>query len=399
MSFFLQEIEQTFLTLKENKTRSFLTIIGIIVGVAAIIGIISIGQAGKNSIKKDLESFGKNIAAIWPEWRENSYYVPLNKYDLQFIRHLKYIKKASPVIYLNGNTQFKDYNSIYPLNGVDENFFGLNNKKVKTGRLFSKNDNIYNKRVCVITEGLEKELAKRFAIFNPVGKIIKINGFPFFIVGVLKPVKLSSFLASFQEKEKEIYIPEKTMATTFGKKTISYILFSTVDKAKPEVVKRNLLSLFKLRHGSKTLYKTQFLENQIDAFSNVMNKITLIITLIGALSLFVGGVGIMNIMFITVTERTREIGLRKAIGASEMTLMRQFLMEAIFLSIIGAFIGTLFGVAFTILIQLLIKWKIFISIFSVILAFFFSTIIGVVFGIIPAKKAASLNPIDALRYE
>lgn len=399
MNFFLQEIEQAFLTLKENKTRTFLTIIGIIVGVSAIIGIISIGQAGKNSIKKDLESFGKNIAAIWPEWREDSYYIPFNKYDLKFIRHLKYIKKASPVVNFQGNVQFRDYSSRYPLNGVDENFFGLNNKKTKKGRLFSKNDNVYNKRICIITEGLEKELAKRFGIFNPVGKIIKINGFPFFIVGVLKPVKLNSFLASFQQTEKEIYIPEKTMATTFGKKNISYIIFSTLDKAKPDVVKRNLLSLFKLRHGSKTLYKTQFLESQIDTFSNIMNKITLIITLIGALSLFVGGVGIMNIMFITVTERTREIGLRKAIGASEIALLRQFLMEAIFLSIIGAFIGSFFGVIFTVLIQLLIKWKIFISLFSVILAFLFSTIIGVVFGIIPAKKAASLNPIDALRYE
>ncbi len=399
MSGYFEELVQTISSLKEQAMRSLLTMIGIIVGVMAIIGIVSIGQAGKNSIKKDLESFGTNIAAMWPERRENSVYKPLNKYDAEFLRHLAFIESVSPIYYLYKEVRYNDFKTTTMVNGVNEGYFKLNNRTVSTGRLFTEKENTGSRRVCVITEGIKNDIQKKYGIVNPVGRIIKIGDFPFYIIGVLKKPELKSFLSTLMSEERDVYVPENALKITFGNFDIRYLIFGLKEGVKPEKAKNSLEFLFRLRKGKNTYYGMNFLESQVNVFTGVMNKITFIITLIGALSLFVGGVGIMNIMFISVTERTREIGIRKALGASQNAIMRQFLSEAVIISFAGSTLGVLVGILITILIESAIKWGIYISALSVVISYVFSTLIGITFGLLPAKKAASLNPIDALRYE
>ncbi|MCK5599402.1 ABC transporter permease [bacterium] len=399
MNDFWEELVQSLGNLKGNKTRSFLTMLGVVVGVMAIIGIISIGEAGKLSIKKDLESFGSNLAAIWADKREDTVYKPLNNYDVEFLRSLPFIKDVSPTLSLYREVRRSDKRLDCPIMGVSPSYFGLNNRHIEKGRFFSSFENNNFRRVCVITEGIKKELFERHGIDDPVGHVVKIGDFPFFVIGVMKKIELQSFLSSFVGEEKEIYVPERTVKTTFGISRINYILFGLKEGVKPTAARKSLTSMFRLRKGRNTYYGMQFVENQINAFSSVMNTVTMIITLIGALSLFVGGVGIMNIMFISVTERTREIGIRKSLGATQVTILRQFLNEAVILSLLGAFAGIAIGSLVTLAVEGVIKWKPYISPGAIVLSVFFSLIIGVVFGIIPAKKASALHPIDALRYE
>ena len=399
MNRFFEGFSQSLANLSGNKTRSFLTMLGIIVGVFAIIGIISIGEAGKLSIKRDLESFGSNLAAIWAEKKSDTIYKPLNKYDVEFLKNLSYIEELSPILSLYRDVRIENYKLQTAIIGVNENYFSLNNRKIDKGRFFTSFENQHFRRVCVITEGIKKDLFDRNSIEDPVGKVIKIGDFPFFIIGVIKKVELKSILAGLVREERDVYIPENTMKTTFGVNRINYILFSLKKGIKPNIVKKTITSLFKIRKGENTYYGTQFIESQIKQFTSLMTTITLIIALIGGLSLLVGGIGIMNIMLISVTERTKEIGIKKAIGATEGMILKEFLQEAIILSLIGAFIGTIIGISITVLLELAIKWQIYISPLAIVIAIVFSTFIGALFGSIPAKKASALHPIDALRYE
>ncbi|HDS09452.1 MAG TPA: FtsX-like permease family protein [Firmicutes bacterium] len=395
---FIEAVIQSLSNLKLNKMRSFLTMIGIVVGVAAVVGIISIGQGAKESINKDLRSFGENLWAMYADYdyEKKKMAKPIYESDLEIFNTINEIEMISPVYHHGVNLKRYNRSLASALYGIDENFFNITNRQIQTGRNFQSFDFEYNRYVCIITEKVVDDM---FKAENPVGEELKINNINFTVIGVLKPQQLESFLSKLVTKENNVFIPKRFINRFQTSNEISYVYIKTKEKVDYNEFRSKLIRIMLWKKGPGNKYEVASMEQQIAVFSNVMNTVTMIISIIAGLSLFVGGVGIMNIMLISVTERTREIGIRKAVGASRGDILKQFLIEAVVLASFGGTTGIIFGILLSILVAKAAKWPITVSFTSIILAFTFSFIIGVIFGIFPANKASRLNPIECLHYE
>ncbi|MDD3627022.1 MAG: ABC transporter permease [bacterium] len=395
---FIEAIIQSLSNLKVNKLRSFLTMIGIVVGVAAVVGIISMGQGAKESINKDLRSFGENLWAMYADYdyEKKKMAKPIYESDLEILESIGEIEQISPVFHFGVNLKRYNRSLASSLLGIDENYFMITNRQVMMGRNFQSFDFEYNRYVCIVTEKVVDDLFKNE---NPIGQEIKINNINFTVIGVLKPQQLESFLSKLVTKENNVFIPKRFVNRFQNSTEISYVYIKTKEKVDYNEFKNKLTRIMLWKKGPGNKYEVASMEQQISVFSNVMNTVTMIISIIAGLSLFVGGVGIMNIMLISVTERTKEIGIRKAVGASRGDVLKQFLIEAIVLSSVGGTSGIVVGILLSVLVAKVAKWPITVSVTSIILAFTFSFIIGVIFGIFPANKASRLNPIECLHYE
>jgi putative ABC transport system permease protein len=377
-----------------SKLRSFLTTLGIVIGIAAVIAVVAIGQGGRAVLMSEMEKIGTNIFAIFVDWR-SSKQVTGREFDLSDIEVIK--DKVPDVTHLSPRNQSmadargpKDV-KYARITGVSSDYPYIRKFDMKEGHFFAEADDAGKRRVAVIDEELAGQI---FGRVQALGSKVTVGSTPFLVVGVV--AKGESALG-FSETP-SIYIPIGVWQSMFSTQ-VQMLEGSAVSKEKVNEAMDQAVQVLERRHRMPGKYASESMEQQMQAANKITGVLTLIIGAIAGISLFVGGIGVMNIMLVSVTERTREIGLRMALGARRKDILVQFLIEAVVLCLLGGVTGMALGTGGAYLIARLAKWPPLVSWWTALLAFAFSAAIGVVFGILPANKAAKLNPIEALRRE
>lgn len=394
-------------SLNKNKVRSLLTMLGIIIGVASVIAMLAIGQGSRDAIEKQIASMGTNVIMILPGagFRGGvataaGSAVSLKMDDVQAIRsQCSAIKYLSPVARASGQViAINNWNT--SINGVYIEYFDIRDLSLESGARFTDDDEKRAAKVCIVGKTVSDNL---FGIdVDPVGQKIRIRSVPFTIIGLLKAKGQNSM---GQDQDDIIYAPYSTIQKRMrGSSTdVQQVYISANSETDIPIAQHQIDSLLRARKNlSLTEDPPYNIRTQTDiAQTATATSDTMIALLasIASISLLVGGIGIMNIMLVSVTERTREIGLRMAIGARGRDILRQFLLEAMLLSILGGLIGIAMGVGASKALVHFLGWPVTLTSYSIVLAFTFATIIGVFFGWYPARKAANLIPMDALRYE
>lgn len=402
-----------FVAIAANKMRSFLTALGIIIGVASVITMLAIGQGSKKSIQANIAEMGSNMIMIQPgadmrggvrQDASSMETLKLNDYT-SIKEECNYVKGVSPTVQSSGQWIYGNNNTPSSIYGVSQDYFEIRQLSISDGEMFTDADIKASAKVCILGQTVIDNL---FPDGNdPIGKVIRFNSIPFRVIGVLKKKGYNSF---GMDQDNLVIAPYTTvmkriMAQTYlGGITCSAVTEGVTDKAIEEITTI-------LRRNHKLKEGTEEMEGDVDDFnirsqeelSSMMNSTTDMLTIllgcVAGISLIVGGIGIMNIMYVSVTERTREIGLRMSVGARGIDILNQFLIEAILLSVTGGIIGVLIGVGTSYAINALAHWPIYIQPWSIIMSFAVCTFTGIFFGWYPAKKAAKLDPIEAIRYE
>lgn len=402
-----------FRAIAANKLRSFLTMLGIIIGVASVITMLAIGQGSKKSIQSQIAEMGSNMIMIQPGAdmrggvrQDASSMETLKLTDYQSIKdNCKYISAISPVVNSSGQFIYGSNNTPSSIYGVTEDYLTIRQLSVADGEMFTDADIKSSTKVCILGKTVVDNLFPNGE--EPVGKVVRFNSIPFRVIGVLKSKGYNSMGMDQDDLVLAPYttIMKRILAITY----IQGINCSAITEEMTDNATEEITSLLRQNHKLKDATDTS--SAQDDDFSirsqeelaTMMNSttdlMTILLACIAGISLVVGGIGIMNIMYVSVTERTKEIGLRMSVGARGVDILSQFLIEAILLSVTGGIIGVLLGVGASYTVNILAKWPIFIQPWSVLLSFIVCTATGVFFGWYPAKKAAQLDPIEAIRYE
>jgi len=392
-----------------NPMRSLLTMLGIIIGVGSVVLMSSVGQSMEGVILSQISSLGPKSMVIFPGKQEggaqavSAGHDSLTFEDLRELEQLKSIESVAPVIFIPGNTQYGKEEGTPQVFGIVEYFFQNQSIVAAEGRLLEREDIEGAKYVAVL--GAETA-EKFFGSIDPIGKRLKVGNNHFTVVGVADALG-SQF---FQNADDRVYVPFSVARNVTGQKYVNYITMKATESF--DLAFDDVRFLLRRRHGidnpdnddKKDDFVVRSSAQANEILGSVSLGLTIFITTIAAISLLVGGIGIMNIMLVSVTERTQEIGLRKALGAKRQDILLQFLAEAIFLTMIGGVIGQICGIGFAYVISLiikifLVKYVFAISINAVIISFLMAALTGIAFGISPARRAASLQPIEALRYE
>ena len=388
-----------------NKMRSLLTMLGIIIGVAAVIALVSIGYGVRQQITESISSLGSNLLMVYPGAPRTPGVRPVagaNKTiklsDYEAISKMDSVQAASPVAANSYLTVYMSKNWTTTVNGANADFQYVNNWTMKSGRFITDSQIERRERVAVIGATVAKNL---FGNEDPIGKDIRIHKKSFKIVGVLDE-KGSGAMGNDQDDV--IVVPYTTMMErVMGVDYLRMIYIQAKEGQDLERVQADIENILRVRHGIKNPDLDDFNVNNMTSIMKAVEENTATMTLflgaVAAISLLVGGIGIMNIMLVSVTERTREIGVRKALGATYRTIITQFLIEAVVISLVGGAIGIIVGIGASQLIATVAKLKTVVTTGPILLSFGFSMSIGLVFGLYPARKAAKLNPIDALHYE
>lgn len=402
---FADLFEEATTAILSNKTRSGLTILGIVIGIASVIAMVSIGEGTSNTIQTSIQSLGSNLVMISPgAQRTQGFGVSEGRGSAQTLtladsdaikQNITLAAAVAPQTGSRYQVTAKGTNTNTTVNGVTSDYATVRNVIVENGSFISDQD---NSKVAVLGSTTSDDL---FGIgADPVGQIIRIKGIEFKVIGVTKS-KGTSMTGS---QDDVIYVPLKVSQQVLtGSNKVSTINIEAVDQKSMAEMQQNITDLLLTRHHITDATKADFsilnMNDVIQTASTMTQTLTILLASIAGISLVVGGIGIMNMMLTSVTERTREIGLRKAIGAKNNDINFQFLSESIILTFIGGVVGIILGSGIALVISKLGSIQTKISPVSILLAFGVSSLVGIVFGYYPAKRAASLNPIEALRYE
>ena len=393
--------------LANNKLRAFLTMLGIIIGVASVIAMLAIGQGSKKSIQQQISEMGSNMIMIHPgaEMRGGVRQDPSAMQTLKLENYEKlseectYLSGISPNVSSSGQLVAGANNYPSSVSGVSMDYLTIRQLTVEQGEMFTENDIRKAAKVCVIGKTIVDNLFPDGS--DPIGKVIRCNQIPFRVIGVLKSKGYNSM---GMDQDDVVLAPYSTvMKRLLAQTYLSGIFASALTEEMTEEAVDEITTILRREHKLKETDADDFTIRTQQELSSMLNTttdlMTTLLACIAGISLVVGGIGIMNIMYVSVTERTREIGLRMSVGARGVDILSQFLIEAILISITGGLIGVIIGCGASFMIKAIAHWPVFIQPWSVLLSFLVCTVTGVFFGWYPAKKAADLDPIDALRYE
>ena len=393
--------------LARNKMRSSLTMLGMIIGVGAVIAVIGIGQGAAAKAQEQLAAMGSNMLFVGSG--------SVNRYGLNvgsgqtkslvlsdakaIVRECPSVSAAAPGTGTGQQVVYGNQNWATQINGTEPQYFEVRNWPFASGTSFSEDDVTQSATVAVLGDTVRKYL---FGSGNPIGETIRIGTLPFKVVGVLSPKGISP--GSGQDQDDVIFAPLTTVQKKLlGQEWLRWIMVSAVSRQASYVAQHQIESLLRDRHkikpGDPDDFVVRNLADVADAAAEQGTVMTILLTIVASIALLVGGIGIMNIMLVSVTERTREIGIRMAVGATEEDVRWQFLIEAVVLGLIGGSIGIIFGVVSSLAISRTLEWPILIPPFAIVASAAFAIAIAIFFGFYPAKRASQLNPIEALRYE
>jgi putative ABC transport system permease protein len=393
--------------LQRNKLRAFLTMLGIIIGVGSVIAMVAIGQGSKQSIHDALSNMGTNMITVQPASNLNggvriagSSFQTLTSKDIVALKaNVKNITELSPAVTSRGQAINGALNWPTSMSGVSPEYLDIRKLTLRDGIAFTENDVRTSAKVCLIGQTVIDNLFPNGE--NPIGKIIRFGHIPFQVIGVLAAKGFNSF---GQDQDDILIAPY----TTVQKRILATIYYSNIyasakdeqstDAAVTEIT-QTLRTSHRLRDFEDNDFTVRTQQELIATLSSTSGLLTILLTVVAGISLVIGGIGIMNIMYVSVTERTKEIGLRMSIGARGKDILMQFLMEAVLISITGGVIGVLLGFVSTQVVTLTLGWPTIVSESSVVLSFVVCAVTGIFFGYYPAQKASRLDPIEALRYE
>ena len=393
--------------LANNKLRAFLTMLGIIIGVASVIAMLAIGQGSKKSIQQQISEMGSNMIMIHPgaEMRGGVRQDPSAMQTLKLENYEKlseectYLSGISPNVSSSGQLVAGANNYPSSVSGVSMDYLTIRQLTVEQGEMFTENDIRTAAKVCVIGKTIVDNLFPDGS--DPIGKVIRCNQIPFRVIGVLKSKGYNSM---GMDQDDVVLAPYSTvMKRLLAQTYLSGIFASALTEDMTDEAVDEITTILRREHKLKETDDDDFTIRTQQELSSMLNTttdlMTTLLACIAGISLVVGGIGIMNIMYVSVTERTREIGLRMSVGARGVDILSQFLIEAMLTSTTGGLIGVIIGCGASFMIKTIAHWPVFIQPWSVLLSFLVCTVTGVFFGWYPAKKAADLDPIDALRYE
>ena len=393
--------------LANNKMRGFLTMLGIIIGVASVITMLAIGQGSKKSIQSQISEMGSNLIMIQPGGNmrggvrlSSSSMETLKLTDYESVlKETRYLKAVSPVVNSSGQIVYGAENKPGTIYGVNPDYLEIRHFSIDDGDMFSEQDIQSAAKVCVVGKTVVDELFP--AGENPIGKIIRFQKIPFRIIGTLKSKGYNSMGMDQDDVILAPYttIQKRVLAITHIQGINASALKEEYTEQAVEEITEILRQNHKLKPGDADDFNIRSMEELSTMMTTTTDLLTALLASVAGISLLVGGIGIMNIMYVSVTERTREIGLRMSIGARGMDILSQFLIESILISITGGAIGVLFGIGAAWAINAIVKFPVSIQAWTVFLSFAVCTITGIFFGWYPAKKAAQLDPIEAIRYE
>jgi len=388
-------------TFRSNRVRFTLTALGMVIGTASLILVVTIGLTGKQYVLQQIQSIGANM--IFAEYQGGAIYSAESANDYITIEDLNAIRQqvpniafSSPIIELHEKItipggQVRDVLVL----GVSAEYFWVRNLETLTGRFLEDNDIQTRGKVAVITQSLANTMYG--STEAAVGRTIKLSGIPFMVVGTFRE-RVDTFGQS-EITDDTVLIPYTVARFFTGTNTVKQLYFSVSDPSDIPVASAKIQSILQSRHRSESVYKVDNLTELLTVAARIANALTMVLLLIAVLTLLVSGVGIMNIMLATVNSRIREIGVRKAVGATNAEIRAQFLTEAVLISLIGGLVGIAIGMALPISVRVLTNYRIPISGWSVIIAVLVSSLIGVLFGTMPAARAARLDPVESLRWE
>jgi len=393
--------------LKRNKFRAILTMLGIIIGVGSVIAMLSIGESSKQSIREEMSDMGTNMIMVMPGQQRrggvmmgNSNTKSLTLKDIEALKKdAKYITEVSPQVSTSGQAVNGNNNWPTSIYGVDASYLDIRKYELEDGRVFTDNEIKSLAKVCLVGQTVVENIFANGV--DPVGQTIRFGGIPLKVIGVLKEKGENGMGMDQDDLILAPYtsVQRRMLAITHIQSIYASAVSEEMSEAAIDEIETILRQQHKLKEGAEDDFEVRSQAEMVEMVSSVTDMLTLLLGAVAGISLLVGGIGIMNIMFVSVTERTKEIGLRMSVGGRGFDILMQFLIEAVLLSILGGIIGIIFGSALSYLASTLLNMPFVIDTQAVGLSFLVCSVIGIFFGWYPARKAANLDPIDAIRHE